>query len=192
MTNFTEFNRKYNCQACNFKANGVKTRKSIPHTCGIKEGFVPKNTENRGEEAKRRGYMIEPKCPDISATLDGVDVILKHVGATHTDMYLGVHFMIGGTKRPKQFISMAFAVDDRQTPLHVVLDNKGILFKEKTVDIFIKYLSEISTFYYLKEVLKYESYLDIPEIIIKNANIFKNYNVKAYLDLLKNFKLTTG
>lgn len=189
MANFSDFYKKQNCQACTFKAHGVKTRKHITHTCGIKEGFVPKNIDNRDEEAKRMGYMIEPKCPDILAILKNVDIKLKHIGATQTKTYLGVHFMVDGVEKPKQFISITFAVDSQYTPVSVTVDTKELSFKEESMDGLTKYLSEIAAFYYLKEELKYESLLDVPEEIMKKTNSYRSFNVKAYRNSLKKFSV---
>lgn len=185
MANFSDFYKKQNCQACTFKEHGVKTRKHIFHTCGIKEGFVPKNVDNRDEEAKRMGYMIEPKCPDLLIFLKEKEQTLKHIGSTYTNHYLGVHFMVKGVEKPRMFISMAFEIDDQSTPISMNIDNKDLSFKEEVIDIFIKYLSEISTFYYLKDMLKYETYLEVPEEIFKKANNYKNFNSKVYKNLLK-------
>jgi hypothetical protein len=47
-------NRKDHCQACTFKKFGVKTRKLIPHTCGLDENIT-------SDERKRNKGLIKTR-----------------------------------------------------------------------------------------------------------------------------------
>lgn len=43
--------RKQYCKACSFARHGVKTRKSIPHTCNSGNPFSPFQTREEYEKA---------------------------------------------------------------------------------------------------------------------------------------------
>lgn len=49
--------KRTNCTACTFQRNGVKTRKHIPHTCGIelRDNEKKQNYEQERPEKKFQG-----------------------------------------------------------------------------------------------------------------------------------------
>lgn len=52
--------RRTGCTACTFQRNGVKTRKHIPHTCGIK---LKDNEKKQNYEQERPEEKLPRECP---------------------------------------------------------------------------------------------------------------------------------